>query len=114
MESNSRLLGLDELGRRQAEALGRSKVLQHATRIVSSPLTRARDTLASMQPTDREVANLLVVSRALVDAALAREESRGTHTRLDFPETDPAFLGRLVFTDGFAHFVRLPEPAATR
>ena len=77
-------------------------------------LTRAHDALESMQPTDREVANLLVVSRALVDAALAREESRGTHTRLDFPETNPAFLGRLVFTDAEPRFVRLPEPAATR
>jgi alpha-ribazole phosphatase len=46
-----RLLGrmdvpLDELGRRQAEALGRAEVLQHASRVVSSPLARARETAA--------------------------------------------------------------------
>ena len=62
--------------------------------------TRARGRARrDCDPPTEEVANLLVVSRALVDAALAREESRGTHTRLDFPDTDPAFLGRLVFSD---------------
>jgi L-aspartate oxidase len=80
----------------------------------AASLTRAHDALASMRPADREVANLLAVSRPLVDAALLREESRGTHTRLDFPDSDPAFLGRLVFTDAGPEFVRLPEPAATR
>ena len=66
-------------------------------------------------PSDREVANLIAVSTALVGAALAREESRGTHTRLDFPDRSPAFAGRLVFAgapDPF--FVPLPEPAVTR
>ena len=37
---------LDELGRRQAEALGRAEVLRDASRVVSSPLMRARETAA--------------------------------------------------------------------
>ena len=37
-----------------------------------------------------EDANLLVVARAVVASALARQESRGGHYRTDFPETDPA------------------------
>ena len=37
-----------------------------------------------------EDANLLVVARAVVASALAREESRGGHFRSDFPEQDPA------------------------
>jgi L-aspartate oxidase len=37
-----------------------------------------------------EDANLLVVARAVVASALAREESRGGHHRTDFPESDPA------------------------
>jgi L-aspartate oxidase len=49
---------------------------------------------------DPEVRNLVTVSRALVDAALARTESRGTHTRLDFPERSSEFLGRFVFSVG--------------
>jgi L-aspartate oxidase len=45
---------------------------------------------------DPEVANLVDVGRALVAAALAREESRGAHFRSDFPETVDAFGHRLV------------------
>lgn len=37
-----------------------------------------------------EDANLLVVARAVVASALAREESRGGHFRADFPRTDPS------------------------
>ena len=45
---------------------------------------------------DSELANLLVVGRALVLAASARQESRGCHGRTDFPEPRPAFAHRLV------------------
>jgi succinate dehydrogenase / fumarate reductase flavoprotein subunit len=35
--------------------------------------------------------NLLTVSEAVTRAALARKESRGAHTRVDYPDTDPRF-----------------------
>ena len=44
----------------------------------------------------RELANLRVVSTALLAAAAARTESRGAHTRRDHPDTDPALALRLV------------------
>jgi L-aspartate oxidase len=34
-----------------------------------------------------ELRNLSTVAQALIAAALAREESRGAHTRTDFPDT---------------------------
>jgi L-aspartate oxidase len=80
-----------------------------------SSLEDALAHLATMDPADREVDNLVVVSGALVGAALAREESRGTHTRVDFPDRSAAFAGRLVFAGGTSpFFVPLPEPAVTR
>jgi len=39
----------------------------------------------------REDGNLLDLARIVVHAALAREESRGAHYRVDFPETSPFF-----------------------
>lgn len=39
----------------------------------------------------REDGNLLDLARLVVHAALSREESRGAHFRVDFPETSPAF-----------------------
>jgi L-aspartate oxidase len=43
-----------------------------------------------------ELNNLFTVAYALLDAATAREESRGAHTRTDFPDTSPDFRCRLV------------------
>ena len=43
-----------------------------------------------------ELRNLVTVASALLDAALAREESRGCHTREDFPDPRDVFRHRLV------------------
>jgi len=43
-----------------------------------------------------ELRNLATVARALIAAASAREESRGAHTRTDFPDTASRFQLRLV------------------
>jgi len=44
-----------------------------------------------------ETQNMLTVARCMTQAALAREESRGTHFRSDFPQPDAGrFLGHLV------------------
>ena len=39
-------------------------------------------------PQGWELQNMLVVSRLMVEAALQRKESRGTHLRLDYPQLD--------------------------
>jgi succinate dehydrogenase / fumarate reductase flavoprotein subunit len=41
-----------------------------------------------------ELRNLLIVSEAITRLALQRTESRGAHSRLDFPETDDAAWGQ--------------------
>jgi len=43
-----------------------------------------------------ELANLLRLADALLDAALARTESRGSHARREYPDTDPAWRRRIV------------------
>ncbi|MVA75096.1 L-aspartate oxidase [Auraticoccus sp. F435] len=59
-------------------------------------LRAAADTLAGWRTPEvtdaksAEDANLLLVARAVVAAALARTESRGSHHRTDHPATDPA------------------------
>jgi L-aspartate oxidase len=47
-----------------------------------------------------ETANLLTVARAVVASASARTESRGAHTREDYPETSPALRLRFVHSGG--------------
>jgi L-aspartate oxidase len=47
-----------------------------------------------------ELQNLLTVARLMVDSALAREESRGTHFRSDFPARDDARWSRHVISPG--------------
>ena len=46
-----------------------------------------------------ELRNLLSVGAVVVASAAEREESRGAHTRSDFPRTDPAWRCRLVHAD---------------
>jgi L-aspartate oxidase len=45
-------------------------------------------------PAEGTLRNLLVVGRLIVDAALARRESRGSHYRSDYPATDEALAKR--------------------
>jgi L-aspartate oxidase len=74
-------------------------------------LERTTCALATMTPTQPEEANLLTVARALVLAGTARRESRGTHTRTDYPEPNPEYLGRFVFSRGDEpELVPLPVP----
>jgi L-aspartate oxidase len=40
--------------------------------------------------------NMLIVARLMIAAASAREESRGVHSRLDFPNPDPAWAHHIV------------------
>ena len=44
------------------------------------------------------VRNRLTVGTLIATAALTREESRGTHYREDFPDTDPTWQRRIVLT----------------
>jgi L-aspartate oxidase len=60
-------------------------------------LERARATLSTATPcTDRELANLIALGRAVTAAALARTESRGAHSRVDHAARDEAQRRRLL------------------
>ncbi len=64
--------------------------------------------LPAQTPAQYEINNLVTVARTLVTAALRREESRGTHTRLDFTEQSPQLFGRFIHLFGSeASFVPL-------
>lgn len=43
-----------------------------------------------------EAKHMIKVGEAILKSALLREESRGSHYREDFPETDPAFLANII------------------
>jgi L-aspartate oxidase len=80
--------------------------IQHAMTIGAGVVRDAeslnRVELAMPEAADRvdvcEVRNLATVGAGLVAAAIAREESRGCHTRTDFPETSPALARRFVLS----------------
>lgn len=67
--------------------------LEQAAKVVVDTLAAPRTATVA----GHELHNLATVARAAVDAALRREESRGAHTRDDFPETRAEFAHRIVF-----------------
>jgi L-aspartate oxidase len=73
---------------RSAESLAGARVVVEEA---SSLLGDATGSVAA-----GELANLLRLADALLTSALARTESRGSHSRSDYPETDPAWRRRLV------------------
>ncbi len=76
---------LDEVARRSAESLDE---VARRTATFGPALAGAVD--------ERELTNLSTVAAALVAAATARTESRGTHSRSDFPFPTDAMLRRFV------------------
>jgi L-aspartate oxidase len=44
---------------------------------------------------DRPASNAVTVAQMIARSALAREETRGAHVRLDHPDEDPAYLRHL-------------------
>jgi L-aspartate oxidase len=62
----------------------------------AASLEQTAKELAAVPAYDPEVRNLLTVASALLASATAREESRGNHTRSDFPETRDEFRLRMV------------------
>ncbi len=71
----------------------------------------ARADVAEAGVASWETTNLLTVSRALVEAAAYREETRGSHWRLDFPERDDDTWARHVdvtLVDGATRLTTTP------
>ena len=47
---------------------------------------------------DYESRNMVLLGRLMVEAALLRQESRGSHFREDFPETSPEWKKHVVLS----------------
>jgi L-aspartate oxidase len=68
---------------------------------------------ATARPRGRAAAedrNLLDVAWAMALSARFREESRGSHYRLDFPGPDDRFRGHTLLADGAPHLVDVETP----
>jgi succinate dehydrogenase / fumarate reductase flavoprotein subunit len=60
----------------------------------------------------RDLQNMLTVSEACARAALARKESRGAHSRLDYPETEDSWGTKnhvIVMKDGAMNLFEVPR-----
>jgi L-aspartate oxidase len=98
--ADARIEGADSQGAdRVKERALLQKTMTAGAGVVRSAasLAAARDRLAPLDVAgDPELRNLLDVASAVVASAVAREESRGAHTRADFPDPSARFARRLV------------------
>ena len=66
---------------------------------------------APVDPRLSELRGMLGVSELLVEAASFREETRGAHSRSDYPNPEQRFLGAVVQRRGAPLEFRPVEPA---
>ena len=103
----------DELRRFMWDYVGivrTTKRLQRAKRRVDLLLHEIDEYYSNFRVTNDliELRNLVVVADLIIRSALARNESRGLHYTLDYPEADPALSGRptvlepVSFSEGFS------------
>lgn len=79
---------------------------ERAARVSAHPDIAGYDDLAHAF----DLKGSLLAARATLESSLERRESRGCHVRSDFPETDPALRGNMVWTPtGGVEFEALPE-----
>jgi L-aspartate oxidase len=105
----SELPGLDASPGDDGEVDKRRHRLQQAM-TAGAGVVRSEESLAAVHavvedvagpgrgPATWELANLVEVARAVLVAASARRESRGAHSRSDFPHQDPALRCRLALS----------------
>jgi len=88
----------------ERDASGLRTLLDLLSSLETAVAGRSRDRAAA------EARNLVAVAQAMASCALFREESRGGHFRLDFPETDDArFHGHTLFAAGGPRLVGVDE-----
>jgi succinate dehydrogenase flavoprotein subunit len=105
-----RLVGIFRVREDLEQALSELAALQERARRVRVEGTRTYNPGWHLA---RDLVNLLSVSEAITRSALLRTESRGAHSRLDHPQTDPA-LGKVnmcaVQVDGAMRVSPTPLP----
>ncbi|HHW11713.1 MAG TPA: L-aspartate oxidase [Firmicutes bacterium] len=95
-------LTLKELASAHLGIIRREEDLQNAQRRL------APATPAGPVPLSRpylELQNMRLLVRLMLEAACTRRESRGSHYRADYPETDPNWRKRIVFSPAGISFI---------
>ncbi len=115
-EAEAGATGGPHLPAAESAAIGALMSRDAAMRRSAESLARAREALDALPMTrggigdrhDWEAANTHAIARVLVEAAVARDESRGCHWRIDDPEADPAWERRTVvrLVDGALELAR--------
>ena len=98
---------LKELASTHLGIIRREEDLQNAQRQVAPASS------ATPIPLNRpylELQNMRLLVRLMLDAALSRRESRGSHYRADYPDPDPAWAKRIVLSPTGVSFIPADQP----
>lgn len=81
--------------------------LQEAMRAIRAEILRFEQTCPRSVLEWYQMRHMLVTAHLITEVAYRREESRGAHYRLDFPETDSAWEGHLVVCQNSISFEKM-------
>lgn len=99
-----------ELGHLMWEAAGivrDGEKLKIATQSICREIIRFEGTRPRSLAEWYQMRHMLIAAHLLTETAFRREESRGAHYRLDFPETDPEWEGHLVVCQNSISFEKM-------
>lgn len=83
------------------------EALKEAMQAIRGEIVRFEETRPRSILEWYQMRHMLVTAHLIAEAAYRREESRGAHYRLDFPETDPMWEGHLVICQNSIRFEKM-------
>jgi L-aspartate oxidase len=88
--------------------------LQSTLKSLETPAQQPSTDAIILNPSYIELQNIRTVAKLMIQSALLRTESRGSHYRTDYPETSGAWRKKIVLKQGSVSYIPVPDSTPAR